>query len=43
MPKFDIKEHERRMRDILKPPRRKIPLISALRGRLRRKPRLPEL
>ena len=43
MPRFDIKDHDKRMGEILRPPKRKIPLMDRLRGRLRRPPRLPEL
>ncbi len=44
MPKFDIKEHDKRMREIMTPPQAGVPLVSRLRDTFRRrKPRFPRL
>lgn len=43
MPKFDMKDHEKKMRAILSPPQMAgLPLLQKLRGAIqRRKPLLP--
>lgn len=42
MPKFDIKEHEKRMRELLKPPAPISPLAERIRGAVRRR-KLPKI
>lgn len=42
MPKFDMKEHDRQMREILNPPKTIIPLGDRLRESIRKR-RLPKL